>query len=126
MGDGNGVEQSAHVPSSGRPTSAAMRLRKHSSSGNVMLDQLLKDLGNKLTVAEDVSVFVCVFLCGLFAVLQTSSNKSPLKGVQLASAEDILHKNWLSTCVFSILYVHLHMVYVSRVSLYMTTPHRDA
>lgn len=105
------MEGSAHVPTSGRPTSAR-RLRKHSSSGNVMLDQLLKDLGNKLTVAEDVNVYVFVFVCGLFvyglfAILQTSSNKSPLKGVQLASTEDILHKNWLSTYVFSALCIHL-------------------
>jgi hypothetical protein len=45
-----------------------------------MLDQLLKDLGNKLTVAED-----------------TSSSKIPLKGVQLASEEDVCNRNWLIT-----------------------------
>jgi hypothetical protein len=45
-----------------------------------MLDQLLKDFENRHTIAED-----------------TSSSKAPLKGVQLASEEDVRHKNWLIT-----------------------------
>ena len=63
------TEESASTPSNSRPTSAK-RAHRHSSSGNVMLDQLLKDLGNKLTVAEDVCVWGggggggnCLFAC---------------------------------------------------------------
>ena len=44
---------SAAAGAGSRPGSAR-RIHRHSSSGNVMLDQLLKDLGNRLTVAEDV------------------------------------------------------------------------
>ena len=47
--------------SCGRPSSSstARRVHRHSSSGNVMLDQLLKDLGNRHTIAEDVRTSTC-------------------------------------------------------------------
>ena len=59
---GSSPEQSASTPNSSRPTSAR-RLHRHGSSGNQMLDQLLKDLGNKLTVAEDVRTSVIYGSC---------------------------------------------------------------
>ena len=52
---GSSPETSASSGGGSRPSSSR-RLHRHSSSGNVMLDQLLKDLGNRLTFAEDVSV----------------------------------------------------------------------
>ena len=100
----------------GSRPSSARRVHRHSSSGNVMLDQLLKDLGNRLTIAEDVRLChcmiltvvlrldflanytesVCIIIVMCVILPQTSSTKAPLKGVQLASTEDVRHKNWLS------------------------------
>lgn len=54
------ISGSGGSSNSSRPSSAR-RTKRHSSSGNVMLDQLLKDLGNRHTIAEDVCI--CIRVC---------------------------------------------------------------
>ena len=42
-------------------------------------------------------------------ILQSTSNQPPLKGVHLANAEDIRHKNWLSEYTRVCMYMCVHV-----------------